>query len=74
MGTKNGSMVAHRQTQHDVAKGVLGKVGNKEGGGDNPRTYTMVFPEKSGPRPCPVKRCSGRAETRTEMQVHFWLI
>ena len=32
----------------------------------------MEFPTMAGPRPCPVKGCSGRASTRTAMSVHFW--
>ena len=33
--------------------------------------YRMSFPEKGGPRQCPVEGCSGALETRTAMQVHF---
>ena len=43
-----------------------------DGGGDEPRTYKMTFLTKAEPRPCPIKGCSGRASTRTEMIVHFW--
>ena len=32
----------------------------------------MVFLEKSGPRACPVQRCSGWAVTQISMQVKFW--
>ena len=32
----------------------------------------MAFPAMAGPRPCPVKGCSGRASTRTAMKVQFW--
>ena len=67
-----GSLVVHLQTHNGVAKGGLGKVGNNEGGGSDPSTYRMVYPEKSVPRPCPVEGCSGRAETRTEVRIHFW--
>ena len=49
-----GSLVAHRQTQHGVAKGRLGQEGKEEAGGDEPRTYRMAFPAKAGPRPRPV--------------------
>ena len=67
-----GSMVAHRQTQHGVAKGGSGKVGKNEVGGDDPRNYRMAFPAKAGPRPYPVEGCSVRVETRNTMSVHFW--
>ena len=49
-----GSLATYRQTQHGVAKGGLGQEGDEEGGGDNPRTFRMAFPKKSGPMPCPV--------------------
>ena len=32
----------------------------------------MAFPVKVKPMPCPVKGCSGQAETRTSMRVQFW--
>ena len=32
----------------------------------------MVFPVKSGPRPCPVEGCSSRLAMRTAMWMHFW--
>ena len=67
-----GSLVAHRQTQHGVEKWGSGKEDDKEGRGDEPRTFRMVFPEKTGPRPCPVEGFSGRAGTRTAMWLHFW--
>ena len=43
-----------------------------DGGSNEPRTYNMAFPTRSGPRSFPVKGCSGRASTRTAMRVHFW--
>ena len=64
--------MAHRQTHHGVEIGGLVQEVDKEAGGDNPRTYRMVFPAKEVPRPCPVEGCSGRASTRTAMRVHFW--
>ena len=67
-----GSLVEHRQTQHGVSKGGLGQVGDEEGGGDEPRTYMMLFPEKAGTRHFPVEECSGRTEKWTVMRVHFW--
>ena len=35
---ENGSLVSHFQTQHGVVKGRLVQGGDKEAGGDNPRT------------------------------------
>ena len=56
-----------------MAKGRLGSEGDEADGiGDETRTYKMAFLMKAEPRPCPVKGCSGRASTRTEMRVHFW--
>ena len=63
--------MAHRQTQNGVERGGLGQVGNEEGGGNYPRTFRVEFTVKSGPIPCPVKGCSGRAATSEAMQVHF---
>ena len=65
-----GSLVAHRQTQNGVEKRGLGQEGEKGARGDEP--MNLAFPEKSGPRPCPVEGCSGRAATQMEMRVHFW--
>ena len=67
-----GSLAVHRQTHHDMAKGGPGQEGNIEGGGDDTRMYRMEFPEKAGPRPCPVEGCSVQASTWTEIQMHFW--
>ena len=67
-----GSLAAHRQTQYGVVKGGLGKEGNGEGGGNDPRTYRMSFTAKAGKRPCPVEGCSVRAATRTAMRMNFW--
>ena len=67
-----GSLAAHLQTQHVVAKGGLGQEGNKEGGGNNLRTLRMEFSAKEGPRTFPVEGCSGRLATRTSMRIHFW--
>ena len=67
-----GSLVAHRQTQHGVAKGRLGKEGDKTSWGNNPRTYRMTFPAKTGNMPCPFKGCSVQESTQTTMRVHFW--
>ena len=67
-----GSLVSHLQTHNGVVKGRSGKEGDKEGGGNDPSTFWMSFPKKSGPKPCPVEGCSGRAETRTAMRVNLW--
>ena len=69
--TVKGSLVTHRQTQHGVAKGGLGKEGNKEDRGNDTRIYMMELPAKAGPRPCSVKGSSGWASMQTEMRVHF---
>ena len=42
-----GSLVAHHQNQHGVAKGGSGHLGDKEGWGDKPRTFRMAFPAKA---------------------------
>ena len=39
--------------------------------GKYPRMYRMAFPDKGGPRICPVEVCPGQATTRTAMRVHF---
>ena len=53
------SLVAYRLTQNVVAKGRLGQEGDKEAGGNAPRTYMISFPIKAGPRSYPVEGCSG---------------
>ena len=56
------SLVTHCQTQHGVAKGRLGLEGyNADKGVNDPRNYSMAFPERAGPRTCPVKRRSCQA-------------
>ena len=62
----------HCQTQHDMAKGVPGQEGDGEGRGNDTKTYRMVFPEKVGPRPCPVEGCSFRVAMQTAMQMQFF--
>ena len=66
-----GSLDAHFQKQHGIVKVVLLQEGYRVGGGDDPRTYRVVFLENLGPRNCPVEGCSGQATTRTSMRVHF---
>ena len=64
--------MTHRQIQNGVAKLGLVSEGGGSDGVDNPRTYRMTFPARAGPRPCPVKWCSGRASMQTEMRVELW--
>ena len=65
--------MTHRQTHNGVAKGRMrSEVDKVDRGGDEPRTYRVAFPNRVGPRPCPVEGCSGRASTRTVMRVQFW--
>ena len=63
---EKGSLAAHRQTHHGVAKEGLGQEDNGEGWGNEPRTYRTEFPAKVGSRPCPFQGCSGRAATCIE--------
>ena len=65
-------MAAHCQTQHGVEKGGPGQEGYGEVGGEDPRTYRIVFPTNSGPGHCPVEGCSDRPATRNAMRVHLW--
>ena len=64
--------MTHRKNQNGVDKGGLGSEGYTADGGDKPRTYSMGFPVREGPRPCPVEGCSGQALTRTAMRVNLW--
>ena len=69
-----GLLAIHFQTQNGVERGGAGQR-DHEGygnGGDNTRTFRMMFQEKAGPRPCPVEGCSVWAATRTSMRLHFW--
>ena len=50
----------------------VGEGGRREGGGDDPRTFRMLFTAKVVTRPCQVEGCSGRVATRMEMWVHLW--
>ena len=50
----------------------MGQEGDREGGGNEDRTYRMVFPVELCTRPCPSDRCSVRSTTRTAMPMHFW--
>ena len=62
----------HHKTQKRVAKGGPGQEGDGEGGGDDPRTYSVAFPAEVEPRTCPVEVRSGQAATWMSMQVHLW--
>ena len=64
--------MTYRQTQHGASKGGLVSEGYKSDGGNNPRTYRIVFPVSEGPRPCLAEGCSGRALMRTAMKVQLW--
>ena len=62
----------HLQTQHGVAKGGLGsEVDNADWGGEEPYTYKMAFPTRTGHMPCQVEGCSVWLLTHTAMKVHF---
>ena len=67
-----GSLEAHLQTRHGVAKGGLGQEGGREARGDNTRTYRMLFPAKAGTMPYTVKGCSAQVSTQTRIRVHVW--
>ena len=54
-----GSLEKHCQTQHGVAKGRLDSEGDEADGGNDPRTYRLVFPAREVPRTYPVEGCSG---------------
>ena len=64
--------MAHHKNQHGVEKGGSGQEGNKEGGGNKPKTFRMAFIAISRLMPCPVKGFSVRAMTWSSMQVSFW--
>ena len=66
-----GFLVVHLKTQHGKKMGGRRHWGTTAPGGE-PCTYNMAFPNAGGPRNFPVDGCWGRAETRTEMQVHFF--
>ena len=67
-----GSLAANCQTHHGVERGGPGQEGEGEGRGDKPRTYRIEFPEKVGPRHCPVEGYSGREVTWTAMRMNLW--
>ena len=67
-----GSLDFHQENPACRGERGVGQKGNEGDRFDKPRTFSMTFPEKSGPSPCPVEGCSGRAATRSAMRVHFW--
>ena len=67
-----GSLAAHCQTQHGVARGGSRQEGDKESGDNELSSFSMAFPVTAGPRPFPVEVFSGRVVTRTAMWVHLW--
>ena len=66
------SLATNFQTYNGVAKGVTAQEREGEGGGNNPRTYHMLFLKRAGPRNGTVEGCNGQAVMRTAMIVHFW--
>ena len=66
-----GFLAFHLQMQN--GKGTSGRQhsGKKTTGGET-STYKMGLPTDEGTWNCPVERCTGRAATRTAMQVHFF--
>ena len=70
-GFSGGYLAVHLQTQHGVSRGRAGQKDKEGGGVDNPRTFWVTFPAKSGPRPCLVEGCSGREEMQIAMRIHF---
>ena len=66
-----GSLDAHHQNQHGIAKGGPGKKGDGEDGADKPREYRIAFLKKEGARYFPVEGCSDHVATRTDMQMHL---
>ena len=55
-----------------MTRGRVGQKDEEGGGGDDTRTFWMTFPEKAGPRPCPVEGCGGQAASQIAMRVYFW--
>ena len=66
-----GSLASHRVTQHGrAAEEQL--IWDASATGGEPQTYRMAFPNKGGPRSCPVEGCPGWAGTRTAMRMQFF--
>ena len=66
-----GSLDAHHQNQHGIAKGGPGNEGDGEDRANKPREYRMTFLTKAGTRYCLLEGCSNRVTTRTDMRMHF---
>ena len=45
-----GSLVVHRKTHNGMDKGGLVQEGDEKSGGNDPRTYSMAFTAKVGPK------------------------
>ena len=65
-----GSMAGHTMTQHGQAAEAR-QSWKTSTTGEEPQKYLIAFPDKGGPRSCPVEGFLGRATTRTAMWVHF---
>ena len=65
-----GSLLIHLMTQHGRAEGRQ-RQWTTPAAGRVPQVYWIPFPEKGGPRTCPVEGCPGRMATRKTMRVHF---
>ena len=65
-----GFLSSNLMTQHGRAAGRR-RQWSTPAAGVRPQIYRMSFPEKGGPRNCPVAGCPGRVETSTAMRVHL---
>ena len=66
-----GSLAAHHQTQHGIAKGGLGQEVSGEDGGNDPVEYMMLFLKKEGMISCQFEGCSVQEVTRRAIQMHL---
>ena len=65
-----GSMAGHTMTQHGQAAEAR-QSWKTSTTGEEPQKYLIAFPDKGGPRSCPVEGFLGRATTRMTMQLHL---
>ena len=65
-----GSLAAHRQTQHSVGLGIQWETPNPPPTGE-PQMYRVSFPRAARPWECPFEGCQRRAATWTGFCVHF---
>ena len=65
-----GSLTSHLMNQHGRVAEIR-RQWRTPAAGSGPQTFRLTFPEKGGPRNCPVEGFPGRVATRTAMQVHF---